>query len=259
MNLEPILKYTGIGGLAIALLFLLFKDIIKKNIFSNLDQKHSYQILKLIIILIFIASSVCIVGYFVTLRVEAEAKAKKDSIKVDDHHINSNGDNNANISGNNNVVNLAGTTPAYDQNKIEIDSLAEFLEENDGRVVFLNIVLGSGDDPESYKTIDGFDYCKTSIELGSTEVNDKGDYKGLTFIAHTKSDYTYVDNEDQKKTKYYYWTEDETECTVIINNINKNLVYREHGLIIVKGRYLVNYYIGGQGHHVATLTPREST
>jgi len=62
-----------------------------------------------------------------------------------------------------------------------------------------------------------------------------------------------------KKTKYYYWTADETECTVIINNINKDLIYLEHGFIIVKGRYLVKYYIGGQGHHVVTLTPREVT
>ncbi|CAL1520135.1 hypothetical protein [Chitinophaga sp. MM2321] len=259
MNLEPILKYTGIAGLAITLLFFLFKDIIRKNIFSRLNQKYSYQILRLIILLIFFASIACIIGYFYTQKAEATGKNEKDTINVDDHHIESNGDNNTNISGSNIVVNLAGTVPTYDIDKIEVDSFAEFLEENDQKIINLNILMDAvnhpfpGDDT----TIEGSTFSKTSLVVEDAKENDDGGYTNLVFSARSKSPHTYINGD--KEIQNYYWTEDETECTVIINKINKDLVYFEHGFIIVKGRYLIKYYLGGQGHHVATLTPKETT
>ncbi len=62
-NLEVILKYTGLAGLSITILFLLFKNIIRKNIFPRLSQDQGYKILRLIIVLVFIMSMVSIITY----------------------------------------------------------------------------------------------------------------------------------------------------------------------------------------------------
>lgn len=44
-------KIAGIGGLALATFLVIFRDIIRKNIFSRLSQKQSYNIFLLLIIL----------------------------------------------------------------------------------------------------------------------------------------------------------------------------------------------------------------
>ncbi len=47
--LEKILMYTGLGGLVVFGVFTLFRGIIQKNIFSSMNEKQSYGIIKLII------------------------------------------------------------------------------------------------------------------------------------------------------------------------------------------------------------------
>jgi hypothetical protein len=47
--LEKILMYTGLAGLVVFGVFSLFKGIIQKNIFSSMNEKQSYGIIKLII------------------------------------------------------------------------------------------------------------------------------------------------------------------------------------------------------------------
>lgn len=47
--LEKILMYTGLAGLVVFGLFTLFKEIIQKNIFSNMTKEQSYGIIRLII------------------------------------------------------------------------------------------------------------------------------------------------------------------------------------------------------------------
>ena len=47
--LEKILMYTGLAGLVVFGVFSLFRGIIQKNIFSSMNEKQSYGIIKLII------------------------------------------------------------------------------------------------------------------------------------------------------------------------------------------------------------------
>lgn len=55
--LTVILKYTGLGGLALLVVLLLFRDVLKKLIFSQLHPEQTYKVIKLSLILIS-----CLVG-----------------------------------------------------------------------------------------------------------------------------------------------------------------------------------------------------
>jgi hypothetical protein len=50
---------AGIGGIALGVFFLLFRDVIAKSIFSNLPSAESYKLMRLIIICVW---SVAIIG-----------------------------------------------------------------------------------------------------------------------------------------------------------------------------------------------------
>lgn len=45
-------KIAGISGLTIGVFFLLFKDVIQKNIFSKLGKDNTYKIIRLFLILV---------------------------------------------------------------------------------------------------------------------------------------------------------------------------------------------------------------
>ena len=47
-------QIAGIGGLAIGVLLLVFRDVIRKEIFPSLTREHAYRIIRLIIILTFL-------------------------------------------------------------------------------------------------------------------------------------------------------------------------------------------------------------
>ena len=47
-------KIAGIAGISLGIIFLLFRQLIAKNIFPNLTRDQSYKILRLVIILLFI-------------------------------------------------------------------------------------------------------------------------------------------------------------------------------------------------------------
>ncbi|MFC1664962.1 hypothetical protein ACFL17_04950 [Pseudomonadota bacterium] len=52
-------QIAGIGGLAIGVITLVYKDVIAKNIFPKLTKQQSYSLLRLIVILSF---SIAVVG-----------------------------------------------------------------------------------------------------------------------------------------------------------------------------------------------------
>lgn len=54
--LEKIGQIAGIGGIALGVLLLIFKEVIRKNIFPNLNRKQAYNIIKLILILTFLVA-----------------------------------------------------------------------------------------------------------------------------------------------------------------------------------------------------------
>ncbi|MDB5002861.1 MAG: hypothetical protein JWQ34_1086 [Mucilaginibacter sp.] len=47
---SAVAKYAGIAGIAIAIIFLIFREIIKKAIFPSLTKKQAYNVIRLIII-----------------------------------------------------------------------------------------------------------------------------------------------------------------------------------------------------------------
>lgn len=51
--LETLGQVAGIGGISLGVLLLIFKEIIRKNIFPGLNRQQAYNILKLIILLTF--------------------------------------------------------------------------------------------------------------------------------------------------------------------------------------------------------------
>ena len=54
--LQTVGQIAGIGGLAIAMLLLVFRDIVAKNIFPQLKKDHAYSLLRLISILVFVVA-----------------------------------------------------------------------------------------------------------------------------------------------------------------------------------------------------------
>jgi len=49
-------QIAGIGGLAIGALLLVFRDVIRKEIFPSLTRQHAYQIIRLLIVLTFLVA-----------------------------------------------------------------------------------------------------------------------------------------------------------------------------------------------------------
>lgn len=56
--LSPFVKY-GVAGLLVGVLFFIFKEIIRKNIFPTITKKHAYYI---ILSIILCSTAVCIIG-----------------------------------------------------------------------------------------------------------------------------------------------------------------------------------------------------
>jgi len=54
--IEKIGQIAGIGGVALGVFLLIFKEIIRKNIFPNLTRQQAYNIIKLIIVLTFLVA-----------------------------------------------------------------------------------------------------------------------------------------------------------------------------------------------------------
>src|SRR5215510_2894526 len=52
-------QIAGIGGIALGVLLIIFRDFLKKNIFAKLTKEQSFRLLRLLLILVW---SVAIVG-----------------------------------------------------------------------------------------------------------------------------------------------------------------------------------------------------
>ena len=77
--LKTVGQIAGIGGLAIGVFLLLFRDVIRKNIFTGLTKEQSYRLLRTIIILIW---SIALAGIIAWVYVETTKN--KLGITVDD-------------------------------------------------------------------------------------------------------------------------------------------------------------------------------
>jgi len=264
--MEEILKYTGIGGLALSVLFVLFKNIIKKNIFPSLSQVQGYKILRLIIILVFVISLVSIIIYFL---LDYKTKSNTQTHNGSDtasstRKLEITGNNNTTIQGNNNQITNVSNEPLtynnYTEDK-EPDTLGAFLNKNMGKEVFLNLYFSNpkwDDDPDTVNQ----NYTKHSYQITEFEnkpFDENSNYGNITkieFRSLLPTNITYVDDFGQRKHLYYRQHQNEEDPIIVrINEKNREFVTWEKWSAYVKGKYIINYIIGGQGHNFIELIP----
>ena len=96
-------QVAGIGGLALGVFLVLFRDIIRKKIFPRLSPADGYRLLRLITLCVW---SVAIVG------IGAWVLLQMDSKGIEQH---TEGDNSPAISGIRGDVSISTTTPGKSQ------------------------------------------------------------------------------------------------------------------------------------------------
>ena len=62
-TLKTLGQIAGIGGIAIGAVILIFRDVIRKNIFPKLERNHAYNIIRIILILTWSIGVVGIIAY----------------------------------------------------------------------------------------------------------------------------------------------------------------------------------------------------
>lgn len=81
MDLEKWSAVAGIGGLALAATVYVFRDIIARDIFKPLGQRQGYQLLRLIVLCIFVLGLTGVAGYiWITSLNSAKAATKEAAV-----------------------------------------------------------------------------------------------------------------------------------------------------------------------------------
>jgi hypothetical protein len=62
-TLTVVAKVAGIGGIALGVLALIFREVIRKNIFPQLGNAHAYRIIRLMILLTFAIALISVVAW----------------------------------------------------------------------------------------------------------------------------------------------------------------------------------------------------
>ena len=66
--LQTVGEIAGIGGLSLGVVLLLFRDVIRKNIFPRLGVQEAYKLLRLIVILVFMIGIAGLAAWVATAR-----------------------------------------------------------------------------------------------------------------------------------------------------------------------------------------------
>lgn len=64
--IRTVATYTGIGGIALIALLILFREMIRKTIFPQLTKQQGYQLLRLIVVMVTVVVLASIVAWAVT-------------------------------------------------------------------------------------------------------------------------------------------------------------------------------------------------
>jgi tetratricopeptide (TPR) repeat protein len=70
-------KVAGVGGIALFVLLMVFRDVIKKKIFPTLHPKHAFSIIRLIIVCTFLIACVGIATWYLLEARQADLKSEK--------------------------------------------------------------------------------------------------------------------------------------------------------------------------------------
>ena len=105
--MKEIVKYTGIGGLAIILVVDILKIIIKKINFTKLDNLQTFKVIKMIMYVCSIIVIFSVITYgLITFHEKGILQSKKEI-----NNTNTvNGNNNNIINGDNNSINKHDST-----------------------------------------------------------------------------------------------------------------------------------------------------
>jgi hypothetical protein len=64
-------QVAGIGGIALGVFLLIFRDVVRKNIFPSLTKTHAYHVIRLVLILAFLVALAGIAAWLVSKRIPA--------------------------------------------------------------------------------------------------------------------------------------------------------------------------------------------
>lgn len=258
--MEAILKYTGLAGLAISLLFLLFKGIIKKNLFPKLSQLQAYKLLRFIIWIFFFVSLACIITYFALnnniLNPKNSSKPVDTTSKVvNEQNVDIKGNENTVINGSNNKV-IKNAQPEYSPEKFDKSTFMDFILENDGRTVYINT---SFDIDESEEGIKSQKKDKNSLyHLPYTNVgyiffgkDQKDIVRGdLSFFS---IDYLWCVDVSKETCEWYTDSHGEEHLTIDVGEKELGCLVYDRSTIYIKGTFRVVYTEMGQGHNLIEL------
>lgn len=73
-------QIAGIGGLALGVLLIIFRDVLRQKIFPTFTREHGYRIIRLIIVFTFLIAVLGIIAWFLQSRNNAVEESKKSSV-----------------------------------------------------------------------------------------------------------------------------------------------------------------------------------
>ncbi|RLJ31432.1 hypothetical protein CLU97_0850 [Chryseobacterium sp. 7] len=249
--MEEILKYTGIGGLAISLFATIVRLLLKKISFSKLGRNESYKILKISIISLLILSTLCLIIYFFLQNRRGNALS---------HHSM----RDVNISGNSNII-LNGniTTTSQDKGTLEFvdqpDSLFyDYLLEHEGKNIYIQHIIPVYDmgGEETFQPVGDRLYRVgvKNVKYEFLDNNVQGHYmKGE--LKKVEMDLLWPLNKSSILSEDNLYTDQRgvEHLTIDINKEQEGSVYYNRGEITLKGYFRPYYTIGGQGYNFLTL------
>lgn len=75
-------QVAGIGGLAIGVLLIIFREVIRKNVFPNLTKKQAHDLLRLVVVLVFVVAIVGILAWVSVSVVESFQESRKELASI---------------------------------------------------------------------------------------------------------------------------------------------------------------------------------
>ncbi|WP_133994019.1 hypothetical protein [Dinghuibacter silviterrae] len=213
---------------------------------------------------IFLLSVFSLIAYLI---MHSAPKSFSSKNNVRDTSIVIQGNRNAIVTENQGTI-VTGDHANINQGPPEYDGdfankpFEEFVRENDGRTVFINIDIPNV--PFSKDIVDNFDYQDhnriptyvTKFGYGRT-----GDINLLEFAVLWPCDpkiYWKDASQDELNDDHIYYAgplEGILTVKFIVNNLNIGFITEKFHDIYIKGQYRVNYQLGGQGQNFVTLSP----
>lgn len=264
--MDNILKFTGIAGLALTVLLVIFRGIVRKAIFPTLTKTHGYKIMRLIIILTFaIALAAFILYYFIQNPISAQKNPAADVIIQGDHSV---------VAKEGGIVQMGEKRNAYVQEEIDT-TFNDFIEDKMGDVVWINTAISvfrddeppftpvySDSIPEASKYWDSIRKEDESFtgplahqidDISYRKFREDDEYTGGDI---TSLEFTVHDLDDSSPNSLSYFTTG-ISYHVNIDNKNKGAITISHylDLIEIRGNFKVkNFPVAGtQGYKTAYL------